>query len=191
MLIARLAALLAAFAFASPGPASSALDETRFQSLLQGFVDQAYLKGFRHLGDERDFDHGHVLHDGEGRPIAILYHTQELAFYQKADSEFGWVNPGARNWIQWIADGKVENAGAYERLSYPRGAIWDWFQMSELPNLKKHRTILDKMLDPDRVKIDPARTKQWVFTKAECGAGRLSVTLPSRERVCLSLQPNG
>src|ERR1700722_10749946 len=78
------------------------LSRAGFESLLQRFVDQSYLKGFRHLGDERDFDHGHILFDASGKPVAILYHTQELALGQPRDSEFGYLNPETRNWIQWV-----------------------------------------------------------------------------------------
>lgn len=172
-------------------PASAApLTEARFGELLQGFVTAAHGKEFRHLGDERDFDHGHVLSGPDGEPAAILWHTQELALHEPAGGEFGYVDPEGRNWLQWIADGRVENARAYERSSYPADAAWEWFQAAELPGLRKNRTILDKMLDPGRVAVDPAKTVQWVFTRVSCAgapASALRVTLPTREAVCLTL----
>ncbi|UPT75124.1 MAG: hypothetical protein M0D55_05270 [Elusimicrobiota bacterium] len=180
-----------AMLLASPLRASAVpLTEARFRDLLQGFVSSAHGKEFRHLGDERDFDHGHILSGADGEPAAILWHTQELALYEPAGGEFGYVHPEGRNWLQWISDGRVENARAYERASYPDGATWDWFKSSELPGLKKNLTILDKMLDPRRVAVDPAKTVQWVFTRVDCAgapASSLRVTLPTREAVCLAL----
>ena len=103
---ARVRAAIVGGRFAALGfPA--ALDRAGLESLLQRFVDQSYLVGFRHLGDERDFDHGHLLYDAAGKPLAILYHTQELARGRAPDSDFGYVNPEARNWIQWLDDGRV------------------------------------------------------------------------------------
>lgn len=165
----------------------------RFQALLQTFVAQAYQKDFRHLGDERDFDHGHILSGADGSPVAIMWHTQELALYEPAGGEFGYVNPEGRNWLQWIADGRIENADRYQRTAYPAGASWDWFQSSELPALRKNHTILDKMLDPALLSVDPAKTVQYVFTRVDCGASSspngppMRIVLPTREAVCLSL----
>jgi hypothetical protein len=173
---------------------ATTLEKDKFQSLLQGFVEQSYQKGFRHLGDERDFDHGHILSGADGTPLAIMWHTQELALYEPAGGEFGYVNARARNWLQWIADGRVENADRYLRKTYPSGAAWDWFRASELPGLTKNHTILDKMLDPELVAIDPEKTVQYVFTRVDCGgtstppgAADMRVVLPTSEAVCLSL----
>jgi len=171
-----------------------ALSRAALESLLQRFVDRTYLKAFRHLGDERDFDHGHLLMDASGRPVAILYHTQELARGEPRSSAYAYVDAAARNWLQWLDDGRVENAAAYKRRDYPRTAAWDWFRVAELPGLEAHRTILDKMLDPTLVPIDPAKSRQWVFTRVACAAAPLApdssglrILLPTRETVCLSL----
>ena len=163
-----------------------------FQALLQKFVDQMYMKGFRHLGDERDFDHGHFLYNGESKAIAILYHTQELADQNTADSGFGYIDPSGRNWIQWLGEGRIENAQRYLRKTYPATATWDWFREFELPGLSKHHTILDKMLDPSLVSLDVTKTSQWVFTKIPCAqapsAGdEIQILLPTNEKVCLVL----
>jgi hypothetical protein len=170
------------------------LDRAGLESLLQRFVDRTYLKGFRHLGDERDFDHGHLLCDASGKPFAILYHTQELAKGQPQGSEFSYLDPEARNWIQWLDDGRVENAARYKRRDYPHTPTWDWFRAAELPGLDAHHTILDKMLDPALVAVDVAKTRQWVFTRVPCAGARpspdskdLRILLPSKEAVCLSL----
>ena len=168
-----------------------ALSRSGFESLLQRFVNQSYLKGFRHLGDERDFDHGHILFEASGKPVAILYHTQELALGRPRGSEFAYLNPQARNWIQWIGDGRVENASRYERRDYPRTPTWDWFREMELPGLVSHHTILDKMLDPALLPVDVAKTRQWVFTRVPCSASPASkdlrILLPTQEPVCLAL----
>jgi hypothetical protein len=172
----------------------AAVTRADLESLLQRFVDRTYLKAFRHLGDERDFDHGHLLFDPSDKPVAILYHTQELAHGRPRGSDFAYVNPDARNWIQWLDDGRVENAARYKRRDYPRTAAWDWFRAAELPALEERRTILDKMLDPALVPLDVAKTRQWVFTRVACaeaplasGAPGLRIRLPTSETVCLSL----
>jgi hypothetical protein len=190
----RLKIVIALSLLAAPVPGLAIeVGKGQFQALLQTFVEKSYQKGFRHLGDERDFDHGHVLSGQDGAPVAIMWHTQELALYEPAGGEFGYVDPGGRNWLQWISDGRIENADRYERKSYPATAAWDWFRASDLPGLRKNRTILDKMLDPGRVSIDPAKTVQYVFTRVECGRAspapdsEMRVLLPTREAVCLSL----
>jgi hypothetical protein len=184
---------LPGLASGSPTTSPLPLSPKRLESLLQTFVDRAYLKAFRTLGDERDFDHGHFIFandQADAAPVAILYHTQELAYYQEPGSPFGFVDPESRNWIQWIADGRIDNASRYERRSYPRSAAWDWFQAHELPSLRRHRTILADMLDPAAFGSQNIRSSQWVFTRATCAkqADRdISVVVPTAGRVCLSL----
>jgi hypothetical protein len=170
------------------------IGKAEFQALLQNFITREYGKGFRHLGDERDFDHGHVLSGADGRPVGVLWHTQELALYEPRGGEFGYLDPEARNWLTWLADGRVENARAYRRRSYPSRADWDWFRAAELPALERNHTILDKMLDPELVPVDPSKTVQIVFTRMDCGRAALTpdsadlrVVLPTQEPVCLSL----
>jgi hypothetical protein len=165
------------------------------QPLLQRFVDAEYGKAFRHLGDERDFDHGHVLMaQGNARPVAILYHTQELAHREAPGSDFGFLPSKERNWLQWTDTGQVENASAYERRSYPSSASWDWFKARELPALSARGTITDVMLDPARLGFEPASTRQWTFTAVSCSEPaensrpRISVRLPNGQPVCLSLE---
>lgn len=177
-----------------PLPAAAALPASltagRLQGLLQEFVTAGYGRRFRHLGDERDFDHGHVLLDARTRaPIAILYHTQELA-YGAAAADFGYVDPAGRNWIQWLDGRGIENARRYERTAYPRGASWDWFVATDLPRLRGRRTITDKMLDPDRLGAPLGDSVQWTFTRVDCagaGSGVIRVSLPDATLVCLAL----
>jgi hypothetical protein len=161
-------------------PPARAQGPLAFPALLQRFVDQVYLKGFRTLGVEKDFDHAHLLFDAGGKPLGILYHTQELAPAGV---------PGGRNWLQRLDDGLVTDARTSERRSYPATAQWDYFRWSELPGLRAHRTILDKMLDPERLPVDASRTRQVVFSRVACGAraAGLRILLPTKERVCLRL----
>jgi hypothetical protein len=168
-------------------PAALPLSASRLQNLLQTFVTGAQGRSFRVLGDENDFDHGHVLLDaGTGAPIAILYHTQELA----ADSAAGYLDAAGRNWIQWLDGRGIENARRYERSEYPRTAAWDWFVAQELPRLRGRHTITDKMLDPALLGSEISGSVQWTFTRVACGAAapeRIDVVLPDRTTVCLSL----
>lgn len=155
-------------------------------------MNAAFQKAFRHLGDERDFDHGHVLHAPGGRPVAILYHTQELALYHKRDAPFGYIDPKGRNWIQWIDEGRIENANKYVRRAYPDSARWRLFEKNELPGLLRHKTVTDRMLDPALLGVEISASRQWVFTRVSCPADGspsvIGVVLPdTRERVCLSL----
>ena len=175
--------------------AQPALSRTEFQGLLQRFVSQEYLKGFRHLGDERDFDHGHLLFDESSKLIAILYHTQELAGDSRPGGDYGYIDPAGRNWIQWVNDGRVENAAQYLRANYPSTATWDYFRVLELPALQARHTVLPKMLDP-KLGVDASKTAQWVFTRVACGgaapssasaSSEMRVVLPTKEEVCLSL----
>lgn len=180
----------------TPG-AGPALSPMEFRGLLQRFVDKVYLKAFRHLGDERDFDHGHILFDAQSnRPRVILYHTQEMAKGYPTASDFGYINPDARNWIQWIDEDKIENADNYQRKDFPRSAAWAWFVERRLPTLREYRTIVDKMLDPVLVGADTTRSFQWVFTRIDCGPkpvaapgaeDSIDILLPSGEKVCLAL----
>lgn len=183
---------------AAPGAAAgfaalgypAALTKPRLQSLLQTFVDAGYGRTFRRVGDERDFDHGHLLMDAaSGAPVAILYHTQELAH----ETASGYLDPAGRNWIQWLDGRGIENARRYERASYPRSGIWDWFVARELPRLRARHTITDKMLDPALLGRELAGSRQWTFTRTDCGADAdasstvIRVSLPDRTPVCLAL----
>ena len=179
-----LTGLLSAGCQASP-PALP-LSESRLQSLLQSFVAGGYGRSFRSLGEENDFDHGHVLIDSRtGAAIAILYHTQELA----ADDPAGYLDAEGRNWIQWLDGRGIENAKLYERAAYPRTTAWDWFVARELPRLRGRHTITDKMLDPALLGSELADSLQWTFTRAACALAprRIGVVLPDRTTVCLAL----
>jgi len=171
----------------------AALTKPRLQDLLQSFVSAEYGRGFRHLGDERDFDHGHLLIDAKtGAPVAILYHTQELA-HEAASAEFAYLDAAGRNWIQWLDGRGVENARRYERAVYPRSGSWDWFVARDLPKLRARRTITDKMLDPALLGVELSASRQWAFSRVDCGADAdaasnvLRVSLPDRTPVCLAL----
>lgn len=178
-----------------PPPVKPAMSVTRFRNLLQRFVDKTYLTAFRHLGDERDFDHAHILFDPVTQiPQAILYHTQELAEYYPPGSGYEFIDPEARNWIQWIDTPAIKNARAYERRAFPRSAYWAWFVARKLPSYKKAHTIVDKMLDPALVGATAEGSLQWVFTRVDCGPPPapseppMVIVLPTGQKVCLTLE---
>src|SRR5258708_5497714 len=98
------------------------------QSLLQDFVSQTYGKSFLLLGERRDFDHGHLLIDSTGKPIAILYHTQEGVSFQHEPQGL-LLDPSARNWIEWFDTHRIEDARRYLRQHYPDSASWDLFRL--------------------------------------------------------------
>lgn len=155
------------------------------RGLLQSFADAGWGRRFRELGDEADFDHGHILLDARtGAPRAVLYHTRELD---------GSVREG-RNWLQWLDGRGIQDAGAYERTAYPRGADWDWFVARDLPRLRARGTILDRMLDPERLGFTPAPARQWTFTRTACGpaadapdGAALRLSRPDGAAVCVAL----
>lgn len=183
-------------ALAQAPAAPAGVAPARMQGLLQRFVDKLYLKAFRHLGDERDFDHGHVLYAPKSRtPVAILYHTQELAQDEPAGSAYGYVDAGARNWIQWLDRDDIVNAEQYQRKEFPDSASWRWFKEERMPVLRRYHTIVDKMLDPARLGAETSESRQLVFTRFDCaapppvrpGEAPIAVRLPSGEQVCLAL----
>lgn len=215
---AQLARILCAAALASSWIAAAAADPGALASLpdepaprlrealgsrepqlrLQAFVDAAYAKGFLHLGDERDFDHGHLLFapsTGAAAPMAILYHTQELAsLYHRSrpGGAYDYIDRRARNWLQWLdGSGRIEDARRYARTDYPDTPAWRVFRESELPRLRACHTVTDKMLDPAALGAPVARSVQWVFSRVGCPApgadapDLLHISLPTGERVCL------
>lgn len=178
------ASLLATGCQASPSDSTRLpprLDEARLRGLLQTFVNDGWGRRFESLGAEEDFDHGHLLLDAAtGEPVAILYHTRELAV----------PAPAERSWIQWFDGRGVENAARYERASYPSSASWDWFVARDLPRFKSRNTVVEKMLDPARMGVEFAPGPQWTFTRSACGEGpgRFSISLPDRSSVCLKTE---
>lgn len=152
-------------------------DGARLGALLQTFVDTGWGSRFSELGEEADFDHGHLLRDARtGAVVAILYHTRELTV----------PAPAERSWIQWFDGRGVESAAKYERASYPASPSWDWFVARDLPRLRRRHTIVERMLDPERLGVEVVPGGQWTFTRSACaGAGLLSISLPDRTSVCL------
>ncbi len=178
--------------FSAYAPAlAAAPSPERLQGLLQSFVDTGYGVRFRRLGDENDFDHGHLLLDARtGAAVAILYHTQELVG-TPADPGERPLSADGRNWLQWLDGRGVVNARRYERSSYPRSGVWDWFVARDLPRLRARGTIVDKMLDPALLGFTPSGSVQWTFDRAPCvgglpAPGGLRVTLPDGSPVCLT-----
>lgn len=174
--------LLLAPVGARPAP-EVPFDRGAFQVLLQRFVNERAGRSFRRLGDERDFDHVHLLAaSAGGRPRALLYHTQELAD--------GSLDPGGRNWLQWTDSGVVENAAAYQRRAYPRTPSWNLFRARELPIYLERGTIVQEMLEPARLGFAPAESRQWTFAGTGCASPDflLAIRLPAGGRACLTLE---
>ncbi len=102
------------------------------------------------------------------------------------------MDPRARNWIQWVDRGTIEDASRYERKVYPHSVSWDWFLQRELAALRQRHTILDKMLDPALLGVEVSESRQWVFTRVGCGVDStppdfIRVVLPAGPPVCLAL----
>ena len=169
----------------------TAMSKKRLQGLLQRFVREGYQRSFRRLGAEDDFDHGHLLLGGpSGEPIAILYHTQELADAPAGPD--GRVAP--RSWLQRVDDGAIRPAVAYQRRKYPSSPSWDSFVHRDLPRLRQRRTVVEKMLDPALLGTEVSGSIQWVFTRVPCDGSQddaasrtLGISLPNRTRLCLTL----
>ena len=176
------------------------LSKEEFRSLIQAAVDTMYLKGFRYLGDSRDFDHGHLLYsakppltpDAMPPAVVILYHTQEDAFYynqKDPGGRFDYLDRWARNWIQWIDSKRVENAQNYltETVNY---------------NYENHFTIREDMLDHKLIGIElsPNYSKQFLFSDVsdkniphECRGDKsnlIVIRLPSGDYKTLALLGN-
>jgi len=193
----------------APGPeigerAGLPLPKGELRSMLQRFVDHAYLKGFRHLGDGKDFDHGHALYDAASAAenlVAILYHTQEAAYaHHRKDpgGRYDYLDPDARNWIQWMDPGRpIENASRYRYAEKP--ADWEDETMGSWSGAVEHRTIHHTMLDPRRFGYlveSPFPFAQFFFTRVDCDllpaerpadGNDVEIALPTGERVCLLL----
>lgn len=174
------------------------LSKEEFRSLIQEATDAMYLKGFRYLGDPRDFDHGHLLYsddlpsnpDAMPPVVALLYHTQENAFdYHLNDpgSRFDYVDPWARNWVQWVDSKKVANAKDY----VPKDLDYDY----ELNHFTIHEFMLDSGLL--NLRLSKKYSKQFLFSDAtnkdipyECRGSKsnlITVVLPSGESKTLAL----
>lgn len=193
------------------------LTRPEIQALLQKFVDQVHGKGFRYLGDENDFDHGHFLYAPNKwkRPIGILYHTQENAFKTHRDSpgsKYDYLDTEARNWIQFVDQDKpVENAKTYMRRpeDYPKTKEWQQ-HVKELD--WTHYTIHYEMLDPVPLGIatnpeapdypGPSKPNYMMFRFKTIPCAQMPSVVPedsnlievllpavagARERVCLAL----
>jgi len=168
----------------------------RLQRLLQRVVDTVYMKGFRYLGEQADFNHGHILFVS-GNPVAILYHTQENAYYDhrnKPGSKYDYLNKSTRNWIQWLGNPDlVENANKYERTAYPDTLVWERFIRYSVPVFRDHYTITPPMLNPEFLGGEVTFELQWRFTKTTPNATRpsdsnvVNVILPTGEIVFLIL----
>ncbi len=157
------------------------------QRILQRFVDQKFGKGFKYLGENRDFFHGHFLFrkgDLESRPLAILWHTQERV----GESDYGpmeYVDRFGRNWIQFL-DGDERIVNAYEFVDPEK---WNSYAIG----FKRHYTLVEGVLNIDGEVEAPAEFDIH-FRRIHCESvppmtdeelNRIEIILPNQETACL------
>jgi len=150
----------------------------RLESLLNQFTLETYEKGFRFVGVEEDFFHGHVLferklHEGQLllHPRAVLYHTQEEAhkarWEKTIDPKYDYLNIATRNWVQWLSDDpdqdgkKIENARDYLDSNQKDPA--PFFNELGEPEKAHHYTIHAKNLDGNKLGFILAGEMQFEF----------------------------
>jgi hypothetical protein len=197
--------LIAKEDFDRPWKLPQEFTDERITTVIQQAVDSIYNKGFRYLGVDGDFFHGHVLFTmdkltSEGRllPFAVLYHTQEDAkkahWGDKIDKKFDYLNVQNRNWIQWLDAGreyKVENAKHYADETEEDLRLY--FEVTQ-PIEGEAFTIHAKNLDQKKLGYDVVGELQFEFYKGSCNEqadyysrGPIRVTMPNGEGMCLML----
>jgi hypothetical protein len=136
------------------------------QEIVQRMTDQVYGKGFRHLGEKKDFDHCHLLLGEKQKPFAALCHTQEHAALYP-DTDYDYVDREGRNWIVWLnGTNRIENAKSFRFDKKPK----KWPPGSaEFDEYTKHYTVTPFMIDPKKmVHEQTAEDVEFFFTKTEC-----------------------
>ena len=206
--------LIAKEAFTSAWKLPEELTLTRIQSLLNRFSAATFGSGFKVIGDQRDFFHGHVLftadsltREGRMKPFAILYHTQEDAHDAhwgdgiKVDRKFDYIDVRTRNWIQWLSESpetdglRIENARAYVNEAVRDPSV---FFGENVAVEGEHYTIHGKKLDAAKLGVKPIGEFQWEFYKMGCNdnigsltyfsRGPLRVALPEQGDECLEVR---
>ncbi len=170
----------------------SNISVARLEALLQKFSDQVYGTGFKYLGVEEDFFHGHMLFEAVGSganrqifPRVILYHTQEQAYkahWEKSlDTKYDYLNVTTRNWLQWMNDDPlvdgtiIENARAYYDVSTTKPADRakkdpiQFFDESLPPNLLWHYTVHSANLDQKKLGLTFMADLSVDFYNEPCG----------------------
>ncbi|OYZ18966.1 MAG: hypothetical protein B7Y39_12690 [Bdellovibrio sp. 28-41-41] len=142
---------------------------------IQYYYNQYNGVTFRHLGDWRDFDHGHLLKDPTNRLRGVLFHTQERGNLFALDSRFHFINKELRNWLLFIDRPLMfENAIKYKydfkpsfwNAEYEKNVTWKQYEDAG--------TVVELMLDPNKTgfNIQPfmskEKTEQFYFKKAIC-----------------------
>lgn len=173
---------------------SQFLSKEQFQILLQSFVNEKYLKAFKYLADERDFNHGHLIitdtkNPSERRLLGILWHTQEGASDAAVGDKYDYIDKMGRNWIEWIADPqRIDNAFMYKGTKPAPGAhLWTLWESAE-----GAYTIHTEMLNLGV----PILTSgyQVFFREIPCPAAefpkssnKIKIQMPSGTTTCLAL----
>lgn len=157
------------------------IEQSLLNKLVQEFVNIQYKKSFLYLGDENDFDHGHVLYTREPslnspdrlRAFAILFHTQEHAFTYSLShpkGKYSYIDKFGRNWVQFFDEstqklGPLLNAYTLVKNMLPNNER----NQSSLENLRTHYTIRSEMLDekkfPVAYRFSVDFEKMYVFSK--------------------------
>ncbi len=182
--------------------------DARLATLITRMAHATYGIGFRYLGVEPDWFHGHLIYEevGEGadkqvRPRAILYHTQEDAhehqWNRTPDSPYKYLNHANRNWIQWLTDSweddglRIENARAYVNAHKKNPAVF----LHEKPVKGERYTIHSRWLDDEKLGFRKLGEVQFEF-HAICHEpvdpfyrrGPIRVKLPNGQEYCLVLK---
>lgn len=142
---------------------------------LQSFYDQYYNVSFKHIGDWRDFDHGHLLKDATGALRGVLFHTQERASLAKPDSDYTFIDKSKRNWLLFTHR-PFEFHNAYKFRFTQRPAFWnqEYEKNVSWDEYAQAGTVVELMLDPEKIgfKIVPFmsldKTEAFYFKKAKC-----------------------
>lgn len=184
-----------------------ALTPEHIQGLVQSMIDEVYEVGFRYVGVEEDFFHGHVLFtmdeltvENRMKPFAVLYHTQESAkrahWTSEIDKKYDYLNVQTRNWLQWLTaeyeSMKIENARAYVNTKLRDDRIF--FEQIQ-PIKGEAFTIHGRYLDPEKLGVDVVGELQFEFFETPCHVetnslytrGPITVFFPSGKKTCLKL----
>lgn len=191
----------------------SQFSNERIEKLLTLASGGMYLSGYRYLGEDGDFFHGHMLFEERKEngksvlyPRAILYHTQEDAHAahwgeRGIDPKYDYLDPKARNWIQWLSDDpaldgvKIENARVY--VDGSKRDPKQFFE-SKPPQKIWHYTIHSHQLDARALGFSVFSSLQFEFHTTACSyvpdifnRGPFLVPIPHDDTACLKVNGAG
>jgi hypothetical protein len=164
------------------------------REIVQRMTDQVQGKGFKYLGEYKDFDHCHLLLGKNKKPFAALCHTQERAA-EYPGTPFDYVDKSGRNWIVWLdGSGKIENAMKYRFDQKPVS----WNSKVTFAEFESKYTVTPFMLDPKKLGHEQTEEDvEFIFTKTECpqaspniieDSNIIRVKLKNDSKICLALE---